>query len=82
MTTSPKITGRTLWFAAVPPHGSLCGMPKIQTQGLHHITLVGADRQTSSIDRAHLADGIEALVARSRDSLSDDRSPKAASDGS
>jgi catechol 2,3-dioxygenase-like lactoylglutathione lyase family enzyme len=31
-----------------------------------------------NIDREHLADAIEALVARSRDSLSDDRAPKAA----
>ena len=96
-------------------------MRKLQTQGCHHITLVGADRQTSiyfedplgllielasyrfeppaghthadvlleahrirvardayNIDREHLADAIEALVARSQDSLSEDRSPKAA----
>jgi hypothetical protein len=96
-------------------------MRKLQTQGCHHITLVGADRQTSidfqdplgllvelasyrfeppavhthadvlleahrirvtrddyNIDRVHLADAIEALVARSQDSLSEDRSPKAA----
>jgi catechol 2,3-dioxygenase-like lactoylglutathione lyase family enzyme len=31
-----------------------------------------------NIDRVHLADAIEALVLRSRESLSDDRSPKAA----
>jgi catechol 2,3-dioxygenase-like lactoylglutathione lyase family enzyme len=31
-----------------------------------------------NIDQEHLADAIEALVARSRESLSDDRSPKAA----
>jgi len=31
-----------------------------------------------NIDREHMADAIEALVARSRDSLSDDRAPKAA----
>ena len=29
-----------------------------------------------NIDRSHLADAIEALVLRSRESLSDDRSPK------
>jgi len=62
-------------------------MRKLQTQGCHHITLVGADRQTS-IDfwegvlgcrsSLHLADAIEALVTRSHDSLSDDRSPRAA----
>ncbi len=111
-------------------------MRRIQSQGVHHITLVGADRRTSidfwegllgmpfvfeqpnldneaeshlyfdpgdgrlitiftneerapdptrtstdqgavhHIDRAHLADAIEALVSRSRESLSDDRSAK------
>jgi catechol 2,3-dioxygenase-like lactoylglutathione lyase family enzyme len=35
-------------------------------------------RDDYNIDRVHLADAIEALVARSRESLSDDRSPKAA----
>ncbi len=35
-------------------------------------------RDDYNIDCVHLADAIEALVARSRDSLSDDRSPKAA----
>ena len=35
-------------------------------------------RDDYNIDRVHLADAIEALVARSQDSLSDDRSPKAA----
>ncbi|MDX6550190.1 MAG: hypothetical protein QOJ31_874, partial [Gaiellales bacterium] len=29
-----------------------------------------------NIDQVHLADAIEAMVGRSRDSLSDDRSPK------
>ena len=33
-------------------------------------------RDDYNIDREHLADAIEALVARSRDSLSDDRAPK------
>jgi catechol 2,3-dioxygenase-like lactoylglutathione lyase family enzyme len=37
---------------------------------------VRVDRGDYNIDQAHLADAIEALVARSRDSLSDDRSPK------
>ena len=36
------------------------------------------DRDDYNIDREHLADAIEALVARTRESLSDDRSPKAA----
>jgi catechol 2,3-dioxygenase-like lactoylglutathione lyase family enzyme len=35
-------------------------------------------RDDYNIDREHLADAIEALVTRSRESLSDDRSPKAA----
>jgi catechol 2,3-dioxygenase-like lactoylglutathione lyase family enzyme len=34
------------------------------------------ERGDYNIDRAHLADAIELLVARSRESLSDDRSPK------
>ena len=34
------------------------------------------ERGDYNIDRAHLADAIEALVQRSRESLSDDRSPK------
>ncbi|MDQ3722508.1 MAG: VOC family protein [Actinomycetota bacterium] len=41
----------------------------------HRIRVQRADY---NIDRVHLADAIEALVTRSRDSLSDDRSPKAA----
>src|SRR5439155_938931 len=97
-------------------------MRKLQSQGVHHITLVGADRQTPidfsegtlgmpfvielasyrfepphgfthaevlleahkirvdrgdyNIAREHLADAIEALVTRSRESLSEDRAPK------
>jgi catechol 2,3-dioxygenase-like lactoylglutathione lyase family enzyme len=34
------------------------------------------DRGDHHIDRVHVADAIEALVGRSRDSLSDDREPK------
>ncbi len=34
------------------------------------------ERDDYNIDQVHLADAIEALVARSRDSLSEDRSPK------
>jgi catechol 2,3-dioxygenase-like lactoylglutathione lyase family enzyme len=41
----------------------------------HHIRV---ERDDYNIDRVHLADAIEALVARSQDSLSDDRGPKAA----
>ena len=93
-------------------------MRKLQSQGVHHITLVGADRQTSidfwegvlgmpfifeqpNLDRPtenplllleahklrvvrgdyaiapiHLTDAIELLTERSRESLSDDRSPR------
>ncbi len=39
---------------------------------------IRVERDDYNIDRVHLADAIEALVARSRDSLSGDRSPKAA----
>ncbi len=39
---------------------------------------IRVERDDYNIDRVHLADAIEALVARSQDSLSDDRSPKAA----
>jgi catechol 2,3-dioxygenase-like lactoylglutathione lyase family enzyme len=43
---------------------------KLQSQGVHHITIAGADRQTS-ID---FWEGV--LGMPSRASLSDDRSPK------
>ena len=39
---------------------------------------IRVERDDYNIDREHLADAIEALVTRSRESLSDDRSPKAA----
>ncbi len=39
---------------------------------------IRTERGDYNIDREHLADAIEALVARSRASLSDDRGPKAA----
>ena len=39
----------------------------------HHLRV---DRGDYNIDRAHLADAIEALVLRSRPLLSDDRSPR------
>src|SRR5918998_6154708 len=32
---------------AAPRHGTLEAMRKLQSQGVHHITIVGADRQTS-----------------------------------
>ena len=38
---------------------------------------IRVERGDYNIDRIHLADAIEALVTRSRESLSDDRSPKA-----
>jgi catechol 2,3-dioxygenase-like lactoylglutathione lyase family enzyme len=37
---------------------------------------IRVEREDHHIDRVHVADAIEALVARSRESLSDDRSPK------
>jgi glyoxalase family protein len=37
---------------------------------------IRVSRGDHHIDRAHLADALEALVTRSRESLSDDRSPK------
>ena len=39
---------------------------------------IRVDRDHHHIDREHLADAIETLVARSRQSLSDDRAPRAA----
>lgn len=59
-------------------------MRKLQSQGVHHITLTGASRQTSidferddyNIDQVHLADAIESLTQGSRESLSEDRAPK------
>jgi glyoxalase family protein len=39
---------------------------------------IRVERDDYNIDREHVADAIEALVLRSRESLSDDRSPKAA----
>src|SRR5919112_325207 len=39
---------------------------------------IRVERDDYNIDREHVADAIEALVTRSRDSLSDDRAPKAA----
>ena len=43
---------------------------------------IRVERDDYNIDRVHLADAIEALVARSRESLSEDRAPKAAYHGS
>jgi catechol 2,3-dioxygenase-like lactoylglutathione lyase family enzyme len=37
---------------------------------------IRVEREDHHIDRVHVADAIEALVTRSRESLSDDRSPK------
>ena len=39
---------------------------------------IRVERDDYNIDREHVADAIEALVRRSRESLSDDRSPKSA----
>ena len=52
-----------------PPHGHT--HPDVLLEA-HRLRV---EREDYNIDRGHLADAIEALVARSRDSLSDDRSP-------
>ena len=53
-----------------PPHGATHGEVLLEAHKLR------VERGDGNIDRVHLADAIEALVARSRPSLSDDRSPK------
>jgi catechol 2,3-dioxygenase-like lactoylglutathione lyase family enzyme len=53
-----------------PPHGYTHAEVLLEA---HRIRVA---RDDYNIDRAHLADAIEALVTRSRESLSDDRSPK------
>src|SRR5215213_2344721 len=53
-----------------PPHGHTHADVLLEA---HKIRL---ERGDYNIDRVHLADAIEELVRRSRDSLSDDRSPK------
>jgi catechol 2,3-dioxygenase-like lactoylglutathione lyase family enzyme len=53
-----------------PPFGSTHGEVLLEA---HKIRVERGDHH---IDKAHLADAIETLVTRSRESLSDDRSPK------
>jgi catechol 2,3-dioxygenase-like lactoylglutathione lyase family enzyme len=53
-----------------PPHGFTHADVLLEAHGLR------VERGDHHIDRAHLADAIERLVARSRGSLSDDRAPQ------
>jgi glyoxalase family protein len=53
-----------------PPHGFTHGEVLLEAHKLR------VEREDYNIAQEHLADTIENLVARSRDSLSDDRSPK------
>jgi glyoxalase family protein len=53
-----------------PPHGSTHAEVLLEAHRLR------VERGDYNIDRVHLADAIEILTARSRESLSDDRSPK------
>ena len=58
-----------------PPHGHTHADVLLEA---HRIRVA---RDEHHIDRVHLADAIEALVERSQESLSDDRSPKRAYEG-
>jgi catechol 2,3-dioxygenase-like lactoylglutathione lyase family enzyme len=53
-----------------PPHGFTHAEVLLESHKLR------VERGDYNIDQEHLADAIEALTARSRESLSDDRSPK------
>ena len=53
-----------------PPHGSTHADVLLEA---HKLRVARGDY---NIDQGHLADAIEAIAARSRESLSDDRSPK------
>ena len=53
-----------------PPHGATHAEVLLEA---HRIRV---ERGDYNIDQVHLADAIETLVRRSRQSLSDDRSPK------
>jgi catechol 2,3-dioxygenase-like lactoylglutathione lyase family enzyme len=53
-----------------PPHGFT------HAEVLLEAHKIRVERDDYNIDQIHLADAIEALVTRSRESLSDDRSPK------
>ncbi len=53
-----------------PPHGSTHAEVLLEAHKLR------VERGDYNIDRVHVADAIETLATRSRESLSDDRSPK------
>jgi hypothetical protein len=53
-----------------PPHGHTHADVLLEAHKLR------VERGDHHIDRAHLADAIERLTTRSRESLSEDRSPK------
>ena len=53
-----------------PPHGFTHAEVLLESHKLR------VERGDYNIDRVHLADAIEALITRSRQTLSDDRSPK------
>jgi glyoxalase family protein len=55
-----------------PPHGSTHADVLMQAH------LIRVERGDRAIDRVHVADAIQALVERTRPTLSDDRSPKRA----
>ena len=57
-------------YRFVPPHGSTHSEVLLEAHKLR------VERGDYNIDRTHLADAIEILAARSRESLSDDRSPR------
>ena len=57
-------------YRFVPPHGST--HPEVLLEA-HKLRV---ERGDYNIDRTHLADAIEILATRSRESLSDDRSPR------
>jgi catechol 2,3-dioxygenase-like lactoylglutathione lyase family enzyme len=57
-------------YRFVPPHGSTHAEVLLEAHKLR------VERGDYNIDRTHLADAIEILAARSRESLSDDRSPR------
>jgi glyoxalase family protein len=57
-------------YRFVPPHGSTHAEVLLEAHKLR------VERDDYNIDRTHLADAIEILAKRSRESLSDDRSPR------
>src|SRR4029453_3645906 len=57
-------------YRFVPPHGST------HAEVLFEAHKLRVERGDYNIDRTHLADAIEILATRSRESLSDDRSPR------